>query len=142
MFKVKNYLSYVCCCCILLLASCQANIKANLAKKWDCVQIDNVTPVDRNFITKQDSVAAEQMETALKSLKWTFTKNNTYQCSIGERITTEGTYEISADKKIITLTSSTKNTVNTYIITSLSEIEMTLTSTAVTVPVVMHFRPS
>jgi hypothetical protein len=106
------------------------------------VQIENVTPVDKNFITKQDSVAAVQMEAALKSLRWTFTKSGTYQCSIGDRITTEGTYEISADEKIITLTSSTKNTVNTYIITSISEAEMTLTSTQITVPVVMHFRPS
>lgn len=125
----------------IAFSGCQDKIKSYLAKKWDCVQIDNVTPVDKHFITKQDSVAAAQLETALKSLRWTFTKNNTYQCSIGERITTEGTYEISADEKIITLTSGTKNTVNTYIITSISEIEMTLTSTAVSVPVVMHFRP-
>lgn len=138
---MKKYLLLINCCGILFFTSCQNTIKGHLAKKWDCVQIDNVAPIDKNFIPKQDSVAAVQLETALKSLRWTFTKNNTYQCSIGDRITTEGTYEISADEKIITLTSSTKNTVNTYIITSLSELEMTLTSTTVTVPVVMHFRP-
>ena len=125
----------------IAFSGCQDKIKSHLAKKWDCVQIDNVTPVDKHFITKQDSVAAAQLENALKSLRWTFTKNNTYQCSIGERITTEGTYEISADEKTITLTSGSKNTVNTYIITSISDVEMTLTSAAVASPVVMHFRP-
>jgi hypothetical protein len=140
---MKIILNFIALSIILIsFASCQNKIKGYLAKKWDCVQIENVTPIDKNFITKQDSVAAVQLETALKSLRWTFTKNNSYHCSLGDRVTTQGTYEISADEKIITLTSSSKNTVNTYIITSISEMEMTLTSTAVTVPVVMHFRPS
>jgi hypothetical protein len=140
MKKIIHFITFF----ILLIAfsACQNKIKSHLVKKWDCVQIDNVAPVDKHFITKQDSVTAAQLETALKSLRWTFTKNNTYQCSIGERITTEGTYEISADEKTITLTSSTKNTVNTYIITSISELEMTLTSATVSVPVIMHFRPA
>ncbi|MGF2412646.1 lipocalin-like domain-containing protein [Ferruginibacter sp.] len=122
--------------------SCQNKTKNYIVKKWDCVQIENLTPIDKNYITKEDSAVAIKMEAALKALSWSFNKDNTYQCSIGDKITTQGTYEISVDEKIITLTSSTKNNINTYIITSISAIEMTLTSAAATVPIIMHFRPN
>jgi hypothetical protein len=61
---------------------------------------------------------------------------------MGNRITVQGTYEIAEDEKTITLTSNSKNTINNYIITSLSDIEMTLTSTATSVPLVLHFSPN
>ena len=104
------------------------------------MQIENLAPIDKNYITKEDSVVDIKMEAALKALSWTFNKDNTYQCGIGNTVTTQGTFEISADEKVITLTSSTKNNINTYIITSISDIEMTLTSAAATVPIIMHFR--
>ena len=140
---MKNYLLFVsCCCCILLLASCQNKTRKYLVKKWDCVQVDNLAPLDKNFISKEDSVRAEKMEAALKTLSWTFNNDNTYYCStLGNVITVQGTYEITDDEKTLTLTSLTKNTVNAYMITSISEEEMTLTSTAVTVPLIMHFSP-
>lgn len=127
---------------IIFFVSCQNETKNYLVKKWDCVQIENLAPVDKNFASKEDSVVAEKVETALKSLNWSFNKNNTYQCSIGDRITTQGTYEISADEKQLTCTSVTKNSINTYLITSISDIEMTLTGTGTSVPLILHFRPN
>jgi len=128
---------------ILLLISCSNKTKKYLVKKWDCVQVDNLTPIDKNFITPEDSAVAVKMEQALKALSWTFASNNTYQCStIGNRITVQGTYEISADGKTLTLTPLSKNSINSYTITSLSDIEMTLTSTATKVPLVLHFTPN
>lgn len=113
-----------------------------LVKKWDCVQVENLSPLDKSFISKEDSVRAEKMDAALKTLSWTFNDNNTYFCTtLGNRVTVQGTYEIAGDEKTITLTSDSKNTINSYSITSLSDIEMTLTSTATTVPLVMHFSP-
>lgn len=123
--------------------SCENKTKNLLAKKWDCVQIDNLAAIDKNFASKEDSVAAVKIEAALKALSWTFTKSNTYQCnSIGGIITAQGSYEISEDEKMLTCTSFTKNAVNTYMITSLSEVELTLTSTATMVPLILHFRPN
>lgn len=127
---------------ITCFISCQNETKNYLVKKWDCVQIENLAPVDKNFASKEDSVVAVKVETALKSLSWSFNKNNTYQCSIGDRITTQGTYEISADEKQLTCTSVTKNSINTYLITSISDIEMTLTGTGTSVPLILHFRPN
>ncbi len=126
----------------LVLVSCQNKTKKYLVKKWDCVQVENLSPLDKSFISKEDSVRAEKMDAALKTLSWTFNDNNTYFCTtLGNRVTVQGTYEIADDEKTITLTSDSKNTINNYSITSLSDIEMTLTSTATTVPLVLHFSP-
>jgi hypothetical protein len=125
----------------LLVSSCQNKTQKLIAKKWDCIQVENLSPIDKSFNNPKDSAIAVQTEAALKALSWTFSSNNTYQCSIGERTTTQGTYEITPDEKTITLTSSTKNSVNSYLITSLSEFELTLTSTGTNVPLILHFRP-
>jgi hypothetical protein len=139
---MKTYLLFVSCCCILLLASCQSKTKKYLVKKWDCVQVDNLSPIDKNYISKEDSAVAEKMEAALKTLSWTFNNDNTYYCTaLTNVVTVQGTYEITENDKTLTLTSLTKNTVNVYTITSVSEIEMTLTSTATTVPLILHFSP-
>ena len=126
-----------------LFSSCQNKTKNLLAKKWDCVQVDNLAPIDKNFASKEDSVTAVKIEAALKALSWTFNKNNTYQCnSIGGITTVQGVYEISEDEKMLTCKSITGNTLNNYMITSLSENELTLTSTATTTPLILHFRPN
>ena len=139
---MKNYLLFACCCCMLMLVSCQSKTKKYLVKKWDCVQVDNLAPLDKNFISKEDSVVAEKMEAALKTLSWTFNNDNTYYCTaLSNVVTVQGTYEITDNDKTLTLTSLTKNTVNVYTITSISDIEMTLTSTATTVPLILHFSP-
>ena len=138
---MKNYLLLL--LLSLVLVSCQNKTKKYLVKKWDCVQVENLAPLDKSFISKEDSAVAIKMEAALKTLSWTFNSDNTYFCStMGNRVTVQGTYEIGEDEKTITLTSNSKNTVNSYIITSLSDIEMTLTSTATSVPLVLHFSPN
>jgi len=124
------------------LTSCQDKTKNFLVKKWDCVQVENLAPLDKHFISKEDSVVAMRMEAALTTLSWTFNKDNTYYCStMGNRITVQGTYEISEDDKTLLLTPSSKNNINAYTITSISDIELTLTSRATTVPLVLHFSP-
>jgi hypothetical protein len=122
--------------------SCQNKTKNLLVKKWDCVQVENLTLTDNNFTSKEDSAMAIKIETALKNLSWTFNKNNTYQCGMGNSITIQGTYEISADEKKLVCTPLTKNSVNTYTITALSEIELALNSMGTTVPLILHFRPN
>jgi len=124
------------------LSSCQNKTKNFLVKKWDCVQVENLAPLDKHFISKEDSLVAVKLEAALTTLSWTFNKDNTYYCStMGNRITVQGTYEISEDEKTLFLTPSSKNNINAYTITSISDIELTLTSRATTVPLVLHFSP-
>ena len=140
---MTKFLLLVSCSCVFLLTSCQNKTKKYLVKKWDGVQVENLATLDKSLISKEDSVVAIKMEAALKTLSWTFNSDNTYFCStMGNRVTVQGTYEIDDDEKIITLTSNSKNTINSYTITSLSEIEMTLTSTATSVPLVLHFSPN
>jgi hypothetical protein len=139
---MKNYLLSLSCCCILLLVSCQNKTKKYLVKQWDCTQVENLAPLDKHFISKEDSVVAAKMEAALTTLSWTFNNDNTYYCTaFGNRRTVQGTYEISDDDKTLILTPVSKNNINAYTITSISEIELTLTSRATTVPLVLHFSP-
>jgi hypothetical protein len=139
---MENYLLSLCCCCILLFTSCQDKTKNYLVKQWDCVQVENLTPLDKHFISKEDSVIAVKMEAAVTTLSWTFNKDNTYYCStMGNRITAHGTYEIAEDDKTLFLTTSSENNINAYTITSISDIELTLTSRGTTVPLVLHFSP-
>ena len=126
-----------------LFSACQNKTKNYLVKQWDCVQVENLAPIDKNFISKEDSAVAIKMEAALKTLSWTFNSDNTYYCTaLGNKVTVQGTYVIADDEKSITLTSNSKNTSNAYIISSISNLEMTLTSSATTMPLVLHFRPN
>ena len=140
-FKKKYYLLLPLFTATLLFYGCQNKTKSFITKKWDCVQVENLAPMSNNAITPQDSAIAMQTEAALKALNWTFSTNNTYQCSIGDRVTTQGTYEISADEKTLTLTPSSKNIINVYGITIVTENELALTSTGTNVPLILHFRP-
>jgi hypothetical protein len=139
---MKNYLLSLSCCCILLFMSCKDKTMNYLVKKWDCVQVENLTPLDKHFISKEDSIVAVKMEAALTTLSWTFNNDHTYYCSaFGDRKTVQGTYEVSDDDKTLILTPLSKNNINAYTITSISDIELTLTSRATTVPLVLHFSP-
>jgi len=125
----------------IILASCQDNAQKLIAKKWDCVQIDNLAPLDKHFVTAEDSVATVKAEAALQSLVWTFNNDNTYSCSVSSGVSVQGTYEISSDDKSLMMIPVSKNNTNIYHITSLSENELTLTSTGTSIPLIMHFRP-
>jgi hypothetical protein len=128
-----------------LLSSCQNKTKQLLVKKWDCVQVENITPPNKGFNKIEDSAATSQMQelqNALTALSWMFNKNNTYQCSINDKVTVEGTYEITADEKILICTPESKNNINSYTITAISENELILSSAGTSVPLVLHFRPN
>ena len=126
---------------VTFLFSCQSKTKKLLVKKWDCVQIENLAPIDKNFATPQDSATAIKIETALKALTWTFNSNYTYDCSVGSSITVQGTYEITPDDKTLILTPISKNNINRYTITTVSDYELTLASTGTALPLILHFRP-
>ncbi len=137
----KTYQLFIILILFFCLTSCQNKTENFLINKWHCIQVENLAPINKNFISHEDSVITLKMEEALKVLNWTFNKNNTYQCSIGDRITTQGIYEVSNDEKSLTCTSLTKNTINNYTITSISEYELILTNTETSIPLIMHFRP-
>ncbi len=123
-----------------LISSCQNKTQQLLAKKWDCVKIDNLAPVDANVFTKEDSAAAQKVQAALQSLIWTFNANNTYQCSTGNTNTVQGTYIIADDNKMLILTSASQNTTNTYTITTLTKNDLVLTANGTAVPLILRFR--
>ena len=127
---------------IISFSSCQSKTQKYIVKKWDCVQVENLVPADLHYASKEDSTNATKLETALKALSWTFNSNGTYNCStINGMITVQGTYTISDGEKILTCTSISGNSVNTYTITSIEEFGMILTSTGTQVPIIMHFSP-
>lgn len=139
----KSLTIFFCFVLPVVFSACQNKTKSYLVKKWDCVQVENLAPIDKTFISKEDSVVAIKMEAALKTLSWTFNSDNSYYCTaLGNKVTVQGTYVIANDEKSITLTSNSKNTSNAYTITSISNLEMILTSTATAMPLVLHFRPN
>lgn len=138
---MKTYSLWLLFLSVVILASCTNKTKKQLAKKWDCVKIENLAPVDENLLNAQDSAVAQKIKDALNSLVWTFNSDNTYSCSVSAGTTVEGTYEISIDEKLLTLTTSSNNNSNVYVITSLTENEMTLKGSGNSQPVIMHFRP-
>lgn len=124
---------------ILTLASCTNKTVQQLSKKWDCVQIENLQPIDTKFQSPEDSAKAIQVQSALKELNWTFTKDLEYRCSIGERVTTSGTYKLADNDKTLICTST--NNVNSYTIKALSDQELQLSNTVNGTEITMHFRP-
>ena len=64
-----------------------------------------------------------------------------YECAINSRVTVQGKYQLLEDDKIIVCTSESKNSINRYIIKSLTEDELVLSSGAQSTSVVLHFKP-
>lgn len=124
---------------LLVLASCGNKAVSDLSRRWDCVQIENLQPIDTKFQSREDSLKARQAEAALKELNWTFTKDMEYRCSIGDRVTSSGTYKLADDNKTLICTSA--NNVNTYTIKSLSESDLQLGNTVNGTEITLHFRP-
>ncbi len=126
---------------IFVLSSCQNKTLQLLNKKWDCVKIDNLDPLDKKtFTSAADSAAADKIESALKDLNWSFNKDGSYLCSVGDKTVTKGTYLLSEDEKILVCTPVSKNTVNRYTITGLTEDELILSNNSNNVELVMHFK--
>jgi hypothetical protein len=122
------------------VTSCQNKTKQLLVKKWDCVKVENLAPVNKAFLSQEDSLVAAKMEAALQSLSWTFNADNSYQCSTAGITTAQGIYTLSEDGTTLTCTSS-KNNVNRYGISTLTAHELTLKGYTSSVPVIMYFRP-
>lgn len=125
---------------VVLFSSCRNKTVVLLTKKWDCVQVDNIVPPDTKFQSKQDSLNAEQLKTVLQSISWTFKNNMRYECAVGSRVTVKGKYQLLEEDKILVLTSETKNSINRYIITTLTENDMILNGNANNTNVVLHFK--
>lgn len=140
MFIIKKILVFVCCAAALAISSCQNQTKQLLVKKWVCVQVENLTPVNKNFLNKEDSLVTAKLETALQQLSWQFNDDNSYQCSTAGIITAEGNYTITDDKRFLILTSTKKN-INSYKIVSVTQQELILNGQTTNMPVVLHFKP-
>jgi hypothetical protein len=124
---------------ILLLTSCQNKIQQLITKKWDCVKVDNLDPVDTKFQTPEDSAKVAAMEAALKSLSWIFNKDGSYTTSSAGRTIVQGTYAINEKEKSLTCITSANNNINTYTINALTENDMILSSVVNRKEVIMHF---
>lgn len=126
---------------IILLSSCQNRPVSLLSKKWDCVKIENIDSGGSRFLSPQDSLNKIQLQAVLETLNWTFYENMEYECAVGGNITTRGTYELMDNARTLVCTPETKNSVNRYIITSLTEYDLVLTGMANNKPVILHFKP-
>ena len=125
---------------VIFLFSCRNKTVVLLTKKWDCVQVDNIVPPDQKFLSKKDSINADQLKTVLQSLSWTFKNNMRYECSINGRVTVEGKYELLEDDKIMKCIPKSASITNRYIIKSLTENELTLIGNADNSNVILHFQ--
>jgi hypothetical protein len=126
---------------LILFNSCRNKTVVLLTKKWDCVQVDNIVPPDTRFLSAKDSADAEQLKAVLISINWTFKNNMRYECAVNSRVTVQGKYELLEDDKVMICTSESKNSVNRYIIKTLTENELVLSGSAENTSVVLHFRP-
>ena len=125
---------------LLVLNSCQDKAVQWLNKKWDCVKIDNLDPIDKKtFTSAKDSLNAAKIESALTELNWTFNNDNSYRCSVGDKTVTQGTYHLAGKNTLIC--KSFSGNINTYNIEILSEDELVLSSQENNVHLVMHFKP-
>lgn len=127
---------------ILIFGSCRNKTVALLTKKWDCVQVDNIVPPDNKLLTGKDSANAEQVKELLRSLSWTFKPKMRYECAINNRVAVRGHYELMNDDKILICTPESKNTVNRYMIKTITENELVLSGYAENTAVILHFKPN
>ena len=127
---------------LIVFASCQNKTQQLIAKKWDCVKVENLDPVDTKFQTREDSVKVAEIEAAMKSLSWTFNKDGTYFTSIAGRTNVQGSYTINEKEKSLTCITSINNNTNTYTINSLTENDMTLSSVVNRKNIILYFLPA
>jgi len=123
-------------------SSCQNKTIELLAKKWDCVKVENLNTGGTGFQSRQDSINSIQLQAVLESLSWTFKTTMEYECSVAGKVTISGTYELSDDDKVLVCTPSTKNTINRYTVNTLTENDLVLSSSAGNTPLILHFKPN
>ena len=121
-------------------ASCENKTVTLLSRRWDYDKIENVDTAKHRFLSAEDSVAEANMRTAMQLLSWTFKKNKTYQCAVGNRIATEGNYSLSGDNVTLTMTPTSQKTQNIYNIKLLTENQLVLSGASNEAIVTIHFR--
>ena len=126
---------------LIFFSACRNKTVVLLAKKWDCVQVDNIIPPNTKMLSAKDSADSEQLKMLLQSINWTFKNNMRYECAINDRITVQGKYELLENDKIMICTPESKISSNRYIIKSLSADELVLGGNAENTNVVLHFKP-
>lgn len=126
---------------VFSLAACRNKTVILLTKQWDCVQVDNVVQPDAKGLSAKDSTSAEGVKALLLTLNWTFKDRMKYECALNERIMVRGKYELQGDDKILICTPESENSINRYIIKSLTADELVLAGNAENTNVVLHFKP-
>lgn len=126
---------------LIVFSSCHNKTVELLAKKWDCVQVDNIVSPNTKMLSAKDSADSEQLKMLLQSINWTFKNNMSYECAVNDRITAQGKYELLEDDTIIICTPESGNSSNRYIIKSLTADELVLAGNAENTNVVLHFKP-
>jgi hypothetical protein len=126
---------------LIFFSSCRNKTVVLLTKKWDCVQVENILPINSKMQTAKDSLESEQLKTLLQSINWTFKNNMRYECAINDRVTVQGKYELLDHEKVIVCTSGSTNNINRYVIKSLTTDELVLSGNAENTSIVLHFKP-
>lgn len=126
---------------LIHFSSCRNKTVILLTKKWDCVQVENIVPPNTKMLTAKDSINAEQVKMLLLTLNWTFKDRMKYECALNDQVTVQGKYELQGNDKILVCTPESKNSINRYIIKSLTADELVLTGNAENQNVVLHFKP-
>ena len=126
---------------LIFFSACHNKTVALLARKWDCMQVDNIVPPNSKLLTATDSANLEKLKLVLQSINWTFKTNWRYECAVNDRITVQGKYEFLEDGKIIICTPESGNSSNRYVIKSLTSDELVLAGNAENTNVVLHFKP-
>ena len=138
MFILRFFVVVVTFC---LFSACRNKTVLLLTKKWDCVQVDNIVAPGSKFQSPEDSASAVQLQSVVESINWTFKPRMRYECAINSRVTVQGKYELLEQDKILVCTSESKNSINRYIIKSLTENELVLSSNTGNGSLVLHFKP-
>ena len=64
-----------------------------------------------------------------------------FECAVGDRITLKGRYELQESDKMLVCISESKNSINRYHISVLSEHELVLKSISGYNGLILHFKP-
>jgi len=137
----KSLPFFILCTTLAMLSACRNKTVMLLSKKWDCVQVENIVPPDSKMLSAKDSANAEQLKAVLLTLNWTFKERMRYECALNDRVTVRGKYELMENDRIMICTPESKNSVNRYIIKSLTEEDLVLTGNAENANLILHFKP-
>ncbi len=127
---------------LIFSGSCQSKTVQLLTRKWDCIQVENIIPPDTKFQSSEDSVNFIKLQSVLQSISWTFKNSMKYECTVGNRITVQGRYELTEKDKMLICTPESNNTINRYVINLLTENDLVLSTNSNNNNLVLHFKPN